>query len=83
MGPSKPQAPEEAPLPATPHQFLHEVQRLQRRSNMASKDKEKEKQDTKEEDIQYVVYVRLPFNRGDFVDPPPVSLRTVQLCPAL
>ncbi|KAK0633598.1 hypothetical protein B0T14DRAFT_507331 [Immersiella caudata] len=40
---------------------------------MASKDKEKEKQDTKEEDIQYVVYVRLPFNRGDFVDPPPVK----------
>lgn len=22
----------------------------------------------------YVVYVRLPFNRGDFVDPPPVCL---------
>jgi len=41
---------------------------------MASKEKEKDKQ---EEDIQYVVYVRLPFNRGDFVDPPPVSLRTV------
>jgi hypothetical protein len=44
---------------------------------MASKDKEKDKQETKEEDIQYVVYVRLPFNRGDFVDPPPVSFRTV------
>lgn len=22
---------------------------------------------------KYEVYVRLPFNRGDFVDPPPVS----------
>jgi hypothetical protein len=22
---------------------------------------------------RYHVYVRLPFNRGDFVDPPPVS----------
>ncbi|KAK0656482.1 hypothetical protein B0T16DRAFT_399480 [Cercophora newfieldiana] len=40
---------------------------------MASKEKEKEKPEVKEEDIQYVVYVRLPFNRGDFVDPPPVK----------
>lgn len=23
---------------------------------------------------KYEVYVRLPFNRGDFVDPPPVSI---------
>lgn len=23
---------------------------------------------------KYEIYVRLPFNRGDFVDPPPVSV---------
>jgi hypothetical protein len=79
MNPSKqPQGPsKEPPHPPTSHQFLNKVQRLQRRSTMASKEKEKEKLEAKEEDIQYVVYVRLPFNRGDFVDPPPVSLRTV------
>lgn len=26
---------------------------------------------------RYHVYIRLPFNRGDFVDPGPVSFRTV------
>lgn len=33
-----------------------------------------EKDSSNEEpEYEYHVYVRLPFNRGDFVDPPPVS----------
>ena len=40
---------------------------------MASKEKEAERRAFGEEDINYVVYVRLPFKRGDFQDPPPVS----------
>jgi hypothetical protein len=26
-----------------------------------------------ETDVHYTVFVRLPFPRGDFIDPPPVS----------
>lgn len=37
------------------------------------KEKEREKDFTRSEP-KYEVYVRLPFNRGDFVDPPPVSV---------
>ncbi|KAK1758479.1 hypothetical protein QBC47DRAFT_411172 [Echria macrotheca] len=33
----------------------------------------KEREKNMDDDVNYVVYVRLPFNRGDFVDPPPVK----------
>jgi hypothetical protein len=56
----------------TANGFLQEIERRQRIS-MASKEKEAERRVSGEEDINYVVYVRLPFKRGDFQDPPPVS----------
>ncbi len=59
----------ERPPEQTARQFLHQISALQRQSKMASKEKEKDP----EEDINYIVYIKLPFNRGDFVDPPPVG----------
>ncbi len=43
---------------------------------MSSKDNQEpplSKEEERERDMKYHVYVRLPFKRGDFVDPRPVS----------
>ena len=41
--------------------------------HMASSPKPKSlKTEDSEEDVKYTVFIRLPFSRGDFVDPPPV-----------
>ena len=52
-------------------QLLHQTQKLRQGTKMLSS-KNREKQDAEKEDINYTVYVKLPFDRGDFVDPPPV-----------
>ncbi|KAK1826694.1 hypothetical protein QBC39DRAFT_363793 [Podospora conica] len=59
--------PSSLPLPTTQHQIDHYVNRLLRME-------EKKKTEGKPEpEPTYRVYIRLPFNRGDFVDPPQVQ----------
>jgi len=48
--------------------FLSEIDRLQKMASNQGKDTPHRREP------KYHIYVRLPFNRGDFVDPPPVSL---------
>ncbi|KAK4232368.1 hypothetical protein QBC38DRAFT_463935 [Podospora fimiseda] len=62
----------------TPQDFINKLNmESKRRAELFQKEMDKErlsKQTSKEEKSpKYTVYVRLPFNRGDFVDPPPVN----------
>lgn len=59
------------PSTQSPEQFLQELGKI---ITMASN---KEKSEKQEREPNYHIYVRLPFNRGNFVDPPPVCSRTV------
>jgi len=47
-------------------------------ATMAARDRAEIMTKEEQREVRYHVYVRLPFRRGDFVDPPPVRLA---LCP--
>lgn len=64
----------------TPQEFIHQLaMETKRRPDVLSRERDRSsKQAPKEEkNPKYTVYVRLPFKRGDFVDPPPVIATTV------
>lgn len=64
------------PPPSTQHQLDHEVNRLVAMTERQKTEGKPEPEPT------YRVYIRLPFNRGDFVDPPPVRKNPALCCRA-
>jgi hypothetical protein len=59
--------------------FLRELHRLKMASHRTQDRPSRPPTAVGEDHVRYHVYVRLPFKRGDFVDPPPVSCCTVPL----
>ena len=43
-------------------------------------DQDQPQSPTEAENVHYTVFIRLPFPRGDFVDPPSVSFRFSRSC---
>ncbi|KAK3997009.1 hypothetical protein QBC44DRAFT_126754 [Cladorrhinum sp. PSN332] len=60
----------------TPQDFINQLDmESKRRTDAFSRGNERQQKQASKEDKapKYTVYVRLPFRRGDFVDPPPVN----------
>ena len=59
----------------TPQELIHQLaMETKRRPDALSRERDRSSKQAPKEDKtpKYTVYVRLPFKRGDFVDPPPV-----------